>query len=165
MKKLEWGIVKNKLTTSGRKSYFVIFIIFLLLVGCTPNESKTERQANLNLASQKSITKKKMKIAIVIDTKEAEKAWNAFRFAVAATKKGHQVKVFLMGEAVECEGFIHEKYNVDEQLKKFVEEGGEILACGTCLKARQKEGTEACPLSTMNDCVEMVEWADQVLTF
>jgi uncharacterized protein involved in oxidation of intracellular sulfur len=32
-----------------------------------------------------------------------------------------------MGEAVECEGLTHEKYNVDEQLKAFVNVGGENL--------------------------------------
>jgi uncharacterized protein involved in oxidation of intracellular sulfur len=47
---------------------------------------------------------------------------------------GHETKAFLMGEAAECEGLIHEKYNVDEQLKSFVSLGGELLACGTCLK-------------------------------
>jgi hypothetical protein len=60
---------------------------------------------------------------------------------------------------------MHEKYNVNEQLNKFVELGGNILACGTCLKSRQKAGTEACPLSTMVDCVKMIEWADKTLTF
>ena len=54
-----------------------------------------------------------MKIGVIIETKEFEKAWNAFRFAVTAKKQTHEVKVFLMGEAVECEGLIHEKYNVD----------------------------------------------------
>lgn len=106
-----------------------------------------------------------MKIGIIIETKEYEKAWNAFRFAVTAKKQNHEVKVFLMGEAVECEGLVHDKYNVDEQLKKFVAAGGEILACGTCLKSRQKEGTEACPLSTMNDCLSVVIWADKMVTF
>lgn len=106
-----------------------------------------------------------MKFGIVLETKEYEKAWNAFRFANTSKKNGHEVKVFLMGEAVECEGLIHEKYNVDEQLHKFVDEGGEVLACGTCLKSRNKEGTEVCPLSTMIDCVKMVEWADKVITF
>ena len=57
-----------------------------------------------------------MKIGIILETKEYEKAWNAFRFAVTAKKQGHEVKLFLMGEAVECEGLTHEKYNVDEQL-------------------------------------------------
>jgi len=106
-----------------------------------------------------------MKIGIILETKELEKAWNAFRFATTAKKNTHEVKVFLMGEAVECEGLINEKYNVDEQLNIFLKEGGEILACGTCLKSRSLTGTESCPLSTMVDCVKMVEWADKVVTF
>jgi len=106
-----------------------------------------------------------MKIGIILETKEYEKAWNAFRFAVTAKKQGHDVKLFLMGEAVECEGLIHEKYNVDEQMKKFIEVGGEILACGTCLKSRQLDISETCPISTMIDCVNVVVWADKMVTF
>ena len=106
-----------------------------------------------------------MKIGIIIETKEFEKAWNAFRFAITTKNEGHEVKVFLMGEAVECEGLTHEKYNVDEKLKNFVNAGGEILACGTCLKSRQLDGTETCPISTMIDCVNMVIWADKTVTF
>lgn len=106
-----------------------------------------------------------MKIGIILETKEYEKAWNAFRFAVTAKKQGHEVKLFLMGEAVECEGLIHEKYNVDEQLKAFVSIGGEILACGTCLKSRQLNETDTCPISTMVDCVNLVVWADKVVNF
>jgi uncharacterized protein involved in oxidation of intracellular sulfur len=106
-----------------------------------------------------------MKIGIILETKEYEKAWNAFRFAVTAIKLGYEVKVFLMGEAVECEGLIHDKYNVDVQLKNFVKAGGEILACGTCLKSRQLDSSDACPISTMVDCVNMVVWADKTVTF
>ena len=106
-----------------------------------------------------------MKIGIILETKEFEKAWNAFRFGVTARKQDHEVKLFLMGEAVECEGLVHEKYNVDEQLKNFISVGGEILACGTCLKSRQLGSTEACPISTMIDCVNVVVWADKTVTF
>jgi uncharacterized protein involved in oxidation of intracellular sulfur len=106
-----------------------------------------------------------MKIGIILETKEFEKAWNAFRFAVTSKLHDHEVKVFLMGEAVECEGLTHETYNVDEQLKAFVSVGGEILSCGTCLKSRQLEATESCPMANMNDCVELVEWADKMVTF
>lgn len=106
-----------------------------------------------------------MKIGIIIETKEYEKAWNAFRFAVTAKKGGHEVKVFLMGEAVECEGLKHEKYNVDEHLNLFIEVGGEILACGTCKKSRELKSTDACPISTMIECVNMVIWADKTVTF
>jgi uncharacterized protein involved in oxidation of intracellular sulfur len=106
-----------------------------------------------------------MNFGIILETKEFEKAWNAFRFAITSKKNGHDVKVFLMGEAVECEKLTHEKYDVAGQLKMFTDVGGTILACGTCLKSRQLSGTDACPLSTMMDCVKMVEWADKVITF
>jgi sulfur relay (sulfurtransferase) complex TusBCD TusD component (DsrE family) len=106
-----------------------------------------------------------MKIGIIIETKEPEKAWNAMRFATTAKKSGHAVKVFLMGEAVEIESLTHEKFNAAEQVEAFHEAGGEMLACGTCLKSRNLEGSDMCPLSTMIDCVKLVEWADKVVTF
>lgn len=106
-----------------------------------------------------------MKLGIILETKELEKAWNAMRFAVTSIKQGHEVKVFLMGEAVECETLTHEKYNVGDQLNIFVQSGGTLLACGTCLKSRNLEGSDVCPISTMVDCVKMVEWADKVVTF
>ncbi|KKM12024.1 hypothetical protein SY88_05780 [Clostridiales bacterium PH28_bin88] len=106
-----------------------------------------------------------MKFGIVLETKEAEKAWNAFRFGVAALQQGHQVKTFLMGEAVECEDVQDPKYNVLEQMNLFADAGGEILACGTCLKSRQKDGTDLCPLSTMFDLVKLVEESDRVICF
>ena len=107
-----------------------------------------------------------MKIGIIIETREYEKAWNAFRFAVTARNLNHETKVFLMGEAVECEGLTHEKYNVDEQLRNYAYAGGEILACGTCTKSRQLENSmEVCPVSTMADCVNVVVWADKMVTF
>ncbi len=106
-----------------------------------------------------------MKIGIILETKEFEKAWNAFRFAVTARKQGHKVKLFLMGEAVECEGMTHVKYNVAEQWEKFEKAGGEILACGTCLKSRQLADNTSCPISTMNDCLDMLIWADKTVTF
>ena len=106
-----------------------------------------------------------MKLGIILETKEYEKAWNALRFASKTKKKNHDVKVFLMGEAVECEGLIHDKFNVDEELTKFLTMGGEVLACGTCLKSRKLENGTTCPISTMNDCLDMVIWADKVVTF
>lgn len=106
-----------------------------------------------------------MKLGIILETKEFEKAWNAFRFANTAIKNGHEVNVFLMGEAVECENLFHEKFDVAGQIKAFSEAGGEIMACGTCLKLRNLKGTDVFPISTMVDCLDMVEWADKVVTF
>jgi sulfur relay (sulfurtransferase) complex TusBCD TusD component (DsrE family) len=106
-----------------------------------------------------------MKFGLIIETNEPEKAWNGVRFANASLKAGHEVKVFLMSAGVEIESITHEKYNAKQQIDDFTKNGGVVLACGTCIKARNGNGTEVCPISTMNDCIKMVEWADRVITF
>lgn len=106
-----------------------------------------------------------MKFGIIIKTNEPEKAWNGVRFANTSLKVGHEVKIFLMSAGVEIESITHEKFNAKKQIDDFVANGGAVLACGTCIKARNSEGTDVCPISTMNDCIKMVEWADRVITF
>jgi uncharacterized protein involved in oxidation of intracellular sulfur len=106
-----------------------------------------------------------MKFGIIIETNHPEKAWNAVRFGNAALKRGHETKIFLMSAGVEIESIVHEKYNAKKQIDEFVQNKGTILACGTCIKARGQDATEVCPISYMSDCVEMVEWADRVITF
>ena len=106
-----------------------------------------------------------MKAAIVISTNDSETSWNAFRFANFCISKDETVKVFLMGKGVEAEKISNEKFNVKEQMQKFASGKGEIFACGTCIKSRNEEGTELCPVSTMNDLYEMVREADKVVSF
>lgn len=106
-----------------------------------------------------------MKTVIVISSNDAETSWNAFRFASFCAEKKDEVKVFLLGKGVEAEKISNEKFNIIGQMEKFIDAKGEILACGTCLKMRNSEGTERCPLSTMNDLYELVRNADKVLTF
>ncbi len=106
-----------------------------------------------------------MKFGIVLGTKKPEPAWNAFRFGITSLKANHEVKVFLINEGVEIEDTKDEKYNVKEQVDSFIENKGKILACGTCLKSRQKESTTTCPISTMKDLLKLVEESDKILTF
>ena len=106
-----------------------------------------------------------MKIGLLIYSSDAETVWNAFRLGVFALKEGDPVRAFLLAKGVECESMDTEKFNVKEQMQNFVEEGGEILACGTCLKVRQSEGSELCPLSTMQDLYELVRDSDQIISF
>ncbi len=106
-----------------------------------------------------------MNLGIVLETNDPEQAWNGVRFANAALKRGHDVRIFLMSGGVEIESIVHEKYNAKQQIDDFVRNNGTVLACGTCMKSRNQNETDVCPLSTMNDCVEMVEWADKVVTF
>jgi uncharacterized protein involved in oxidation of intracellular sulfur len=106
-----------------------------------------------------------MKLGLVIHSRDPETVWNAFRFGVFARKRGDAVKIFLLAKGVECESLDTEKFRVTEQIKALVDGGGEIFACGTCLKARQSQGSELCPLSTMQDLYNIVTECDRVLTF
>ncbi len=106
-----------------------------------------------------------MKIGIIIETNEPEKAWNGVRFGNTALKQGHEVKIFLMSAGVEIESIVHPKYHAKKQIDEFQDNNGIILACGTCIKSRNQEETDVCPISTMIDCLNMVEWADKVITF
>jgi sulfur relay (sulfurtransferase) complex TusBCD TusD component (DsrE family) len=103
--------------------------------------------------------------AVIINSKEPETVWNAFRFASAATSKGHRVSVFLLGPAVEVEGIDSTRFDVHKILRRFHELGGEVLSCGTCLRLRKMEPAEECPMSTMDTLVRLTEEADRVVTF
>jgi uncharacterized protein involved in oxidation of intracellular sulfur len=106
-----------------------------------------------------------MKLALVLSTTEPETMFNVLRLGNFALGEGDAVRVFLLGKAVELDQIEDPKFNVCEQAQTLVDGGGEILACGTCLKLRQSEGSELCPLSTMKDLYEMIKDADRVLTF
>jgi len=105
-----------------------------------------------------------MKLGIVIYSTDAETVWNAFRLGVFSLKDSDEVKVFLLAKGVECEKLVDDKFNVLEQMQLFVDNGGKILACGTCLKIRNSEGSELCPVSTMKDLYEIIRDSDKVVS-
>jgi len=105
-----------------------------------------------------------MKLGIIIYSTDAETVWNAFRLGVFSLKEGDEVKVFLLAKGVECEKLVDDKFNVLEQMQLFVDNGGKILACGTCLKIRNSEGSELCPVSTMKDLYEIIRDSDKVVS-
>jgi len=106
-----------------------------------------------------------MKIGIVLSSNDPEEVWNAFRFGNVALKENQEVRVFLVNKGVEAEDIKSERFNVKEQLQFFIENKGELLACGTCMKNRQKEESKFCPIATMKDLLEIVEWSDKLITF
>ncbi len=106
-----------------------------------------------------------MKIGIVISTNEPEVVWNALRFGNISLQANHNVKVFLINKGVEIEDIKDENHNVQEQTGLFLQNKGQIFTCGTCLKARQKQGSTVCPVSTMKDLLKIVEESDKILTF
>jgi len=105
-----------------------------------------------------------MKLGIVIYSNDTETVWNAFRLGVFSLKQKDMVKVFLLANGVEAESLDTDKFKVTEQIQEFVDNGGQILACGTCLKIRNSEGSEICPLSTMNDLYQLIKESDKVIS-
>jgi uncharacterized protein involved in oxidation of intracellular sulfur len=105
-----------------------------------------------------------MDLGLIVETNDPERVWNAFRLANAALEADHAVEAFLLGDGVEAPDLEHEKLNPHGVMVKYARNGGRLLACGTCLDSRDLEPDELRPRATMDDCLRVVEEADEVLT-
>jgi len=81
-----------------------------------------------------------MKLGIIISSNDAEACWNAIRYANFALGQKDDVKIFFMGKGVEYQKIGTDKFNIVEQAEKFMQAGGKICACGTCIKSRGAGG-------------------------
>ena len=103
----------------------------------------------------------------------SERAYNGLRLAGSlARREGHEIKVFLMGDAASCakggqkvpSGF----YNVQTMLGGVTKSGGIVGVCGTCMDARgivEAELSEGTRRSTMDELTAWTLEADKVLVF
>lgn len=107
-----------------------------------------------------------MKLGIILSTAEPETAFNVFRLGNFSIQQGDLTKIFLFGKGVDIDNLPAEApFDVPAQAKEFLLAGGDILACGTCLKLRQSEGSEICPISTMKDLYSIIAKSDKILSF
>lgn len=106
-----------------------------------------------------------MKIGVIISSNDAETCWNALRYANFCLVQKDEAKVFFMGKGVEYQKVSTDEFNTIEQAEKFMQSGGKIYACGSCIKSRDQEGSQMCPISTMKDMYEIVKESDKVVTF
>lgn len=104
-----------------------------------------------------------MKLGIILNTNMPETTWNALRLGSKALEAKNAVSMFLLGSGVEIENIKDETFDVGGALSNFLDSGGKLLACGTCLKVRQQEAG-VCPISTMAQLVEMISDSDRVVT-
>jgi uncharacterized protein involved in oxidation of intracellular sulfur len=105
-----------------------------------------------------------MKLGIVITQTDPETVFNALRLASYSLQLGDEVRIFLSGKGVEIDAIEDPQFDVKGQAQKVLDAGGEFLACGTCLKLRNSEGSEICPLSTLKDHYEIVRDSDRLVT-
>lgn len=105
-----------------------------------------------------------MKLGMVITQTDPETVFNALRLALYSLEQGDEVRIFLSGRGVEIDQIEDSKFSVKEVAQKILDAGGEFLACGACLKLRNSEGSEVCPLSTLKDHYEVVRDSDRLVT-
>lgn len=105
-----------------------------------------------------------MKLGLIVESDDAERVWNGFRLANTALEDGHTVKTFHLGDGVEAPDVETEKFNPHGVMRKYVNEGGELHAYGTCLDSRDMEPDELRPRSTMVDLLEIVKESDKTVT-
>jgi len=103
-----------------------------------------------------------------------EKTWNALRLAGALASTAREVKlnIFLLGDAVSTakkgqkppQGY----YNLESMLEGLIERKANVLACGTCLKARGLEQSELIEGVQVGTMIQLANWvieSQKVLQF
>ncbi len=104
-------------------------------------------------------------IGLVIYSNDSETVWNALRLANFSKNQGDTVNIFLLGKGVELENLIQESTDIDDQVELFLNGGGSILGCGTCLKSRKNDEPQICKLSSLKDLYELIREHKTILTF
>lgn len=110
-------------------------------------------------------TQTQLKIGLVVNTSDPEIAWNAIRLGIVSLKEGHTVNMFLLADGVEVVETNHHIFDISTKIKEFIDNGGRMFACGTCLNLREQKEIELCPVSTMNDLLSIIEESDRLLSF
>ena len=105
-----------------------------------------------------------MKLGMIITQTDAETVFNGLRLARYSLEQGDEVRIFLSGKGVEIDQIEDSKFDVKTLAQKVIDKGGQFLACGACLKLRNSDGSEVCPLSTLKDQYQIVRDSDKIVT-
>lgn len=111
------------------------------------------------------VVSKSNTMGIVIYSNDVETVWNALRFANYSKNQGDSVSIFLLGKGVELENLVKTDSTIKEQSDKFLDSGGTIMGCGTCLASRNNKEPQVCKFSSMKDLYELAHRNKIVMTF
>lgn len=104
----------------------------------------------------------------------SELTYNGLRLAVALAKRKHnQVRVYLMGDAVNTANAYQKQLANHANLRPLMQEligdaSGQIAACGSCMDVR---GLQAADMlsgihrGTLEELADWSEWADKLMVF
>ena len=135
-------------------SLTLFLLLFLSLNSCSNDSPPTENKKQLSTS-----------IGMVIYSNDVETVWNALRLANYSKTQGDTVRIFLLGKGVEVDNLVKENKDLKEQVDTFLEKGGTILGCGTCLQSRNNNEPEVCKFSSLKDLYQLIREKAIVLTF
>ncbi len=104
-----------------------------------------------------------MKLGIILNSSDPETAFNGLRLGNQALSSGNEATVVLLGAGVEITRSESDSFDVAGTLQRFLDDGGGLLACGTCLDIRHQEA-DICPISTMAQLLELIAASDKVVS-
>ena len=104
-------------------------------------------------------------IGIIIYSNDIETIWNALRLGNYSKNAGDTVTIFLSGKGVELDTLIKTNKDLKEQTELFLDNGGKILGCGTCLQSRKLNEPQVCKFSSMADLYNVIRKNKIILTF
>jgi len=136
------------------KKHFIV----LLLLACLFTSATFAQTPDPDSGSQTSI-------GMIIYSNDAETIWNALRLANYSKNQGDSVSIFLLGKGVELDSMVKTNTDLKEQADKFLDNGGSILGCGTCLRSRNNKEPQVCTFSSLADLYALVRKNKIVLTF
>jgi len=140
----------------------LILTIALLSFACTFLQAQNPAGYGVTKGTE---LQKPIKLGIVIYSNDPETVWNALRLANHSLSEKDTVSVFLMGKGVEIKSLSTKDFDVTEKLNDFLDNGGKIFACGTCMNSRNLKESKACPISSLSDLYEIIRLSDRLLTF
>lgn len=157
-------ILKDMIKKMNVKFTISLLISLSVLVSLTQCGKTTVTEPGTKTKAETAQTET-TSIGIVIYSNDVETVWNAIRFANYSKKQGDTVNIFLLGKGVELENLVTSDKNIKEQTDSFLDNGGTILGCGTCLSSRNNNEPQICKFSSLKDLYELVRKNKIVMTF
>ncbi len=99
-------------------------------------------------------------------------AWNALRYGKVAQEAGHELRVFLLNQAVDiarpAAAPEQAEFKLGPMLQELIQRGAQAKLCTTCLTRcgiSQGQTILEAPPGKMTDLVAWTDWADKAVTF
>lgn len=106
-----------------------------------------------------------MELCLIIETDDPGDVWNGFHLGTTALEAGHEVTAYLLGDGVEApDAPAGEDVNPHGIIRKFLRDGGTLLACDRCLDHRDMTADDLRPRADMTELVRLLETADETVT-